>query len=287
VKERAQGSGRFFALVPRCRRGYPTRMIRVLISGSGKMGRAIADTVDAQADMTVSGVVDGLGEPATWVLASGGSVKLFIDADEAVREARPDVVVDFTNAAWTPVIAEAALRAGARPVIGTSGLSGEYLARLAAACAERQLGGVVAANFALGAVLMMHMARIAAKYFDSAEIVELHHDQKVDAPSGTAIATAQGMVEAHGGDFARNAPESTPIAHSRDAALGGVTIHSLRLPGLVAHQEVIFGGLGQTLTIRHDTTGRESFMPGILLAVREVMQRRELVVGLDRLIGLT
>ncbi|MEX2245747.1 MAG: 4-hydroxy-tetrahydrodipicolinate reductase, partial [Dehalococcoidia bacterium] len=153
-------------------------------------------------------------------------------------------------------------------------------------CAERKLGGVVAANFAIGAVLLMHLAKIAAPYFDAAEIIELHHDQKVDAPSGTAIATARGMVEARGRPFGRNVPETETIAGARAAEIDGVTVHSVRLPGLVAHQEVLFGGQGQTLTIRHDTTGRDSFMPGILLAVREVMRREELVVGLEGLIGL-
>jgi 4-hydroxy-tetrahydrodipicolinate reductase len=114
----------------------------------------------------------------------------------------------------------------------------------------------------------------------------LHHDQKVDAPSGTAIATARGMEDERGRPFERNEPEATPIAGARDASSGGVTIHSVRLPGLVAHQEVVFGGRGQTLSIRHDTYGRDSFIPGIVLATREVMQRRELIVGLDRLIGL-
>src|SRR5438477_161765 len=145
---------------------------------------------------------------------------------------------------------------------------------------------VVSGNFAIGAVLMMHMAKVAARFFDEVEIIELHHDQKVDAPSGTAIATAQGMLEARGRPFDRNVPETQTIAGSREAALDGVTMHSVRLRGLVAHQEVLFGGLGQTLSIRHDTTGRDAFMPGILLATREVMNRQTLVVGLDALIGL-
>jgi 4-hydroxy-tetrahydrodipicolinate reductase len=261
-------------------------MIRVLVSCAGKMGRAIVDAVAAETDLEPAGVVDGLGQPGSWLLPSGGSIPLFDDAAAACRETKADVVIDFTNAAWTPVIADAALAHGVRPVIGTSGLSEAYVAKLGRRCAEQSLGAVVAANFALGGVLMMHMARIASKYFDAAEIIELHHDQKVDAPSGTAIATARGMVEARGKPFERNIPEMTPVPGARDAAVDGVTIHSLRLPGLVAHQEVIFGGLGQTLTLRHDSTGRESFMPGIMLAVREVMRRNELVIGLDRLIGL-
>jgi 4-hydroxy-tetrahydrodipicolinate reductase len=134
---------------------------------------------------------------------------------------------------------------------------------------------------------MMHMARVAARFLDSAEIIELHHDQKVDSPSGTALATARGMIDARGGKrFARNEPELEPVPGARAAEHEGVTIHSVRLPGYVAHQEVIFGGLGQTLSIRHDSTGRESFMPGIALAVREVMKRDRLVVGLAELVGL-
>jgi 4-hydroxy-tetrahydrodipicolinate reductase len=261
-------------------------MIRVLVSGAGKMGRAIVDAVAREADLEPVGVVDGFATPGDWRVPSGSTIPLFDDAQTACRETKPDAVIDFTTAAWTPVIADAALAHGVRPVIGTSGLSEAYVAKLAKQCAEQSLGGVVAANFALGGVLMMYMARIASKYFDAAEIIELHHDQKVDAPSGTAIATARGMVEAHGKPFTRNVPEMTPVPGARDAAVDGVTIHSLRLPGLVAHQEVIFGGVGQTLTIRHDSTGRESFMPGIMLAVREVMHRDELIVGLDRLIGL-
>jgi 4-hydroxy-tetrahydrodipicolinate reductase len=182
----------------------------------------------------------------------------------------------------------AALPRGVRPVIGTSGLTDEYVDTLARQCAERRVGGVLAANFAIGAVLLMHMAKGASRFFDAAEIIELHHDQKVDAPSGTSIATARGMLEARDGrPFARNVPDATPIAHARDAEIGGITIHSVRLPGLVAHQEVLFGGLGQTLSIRHDTTGRDAFLPGIVLAAREVMRREELVIGLDALVGLT
>ena len=264
-----------------------TAPIRVLMSGSGKMGRAILDALEADASIEPAGVLEKFAESDSLILSSGRSIPMTSDLQQAFDEARADVVVDFTNAAWAPVVAEAAVARGVRLVIGTSGLSDAFVADLRRACADRKLGGVVAANFALGAVLMMHMAKVAARFFDAAEIIELHHDQKVDAPSGTAIATAQAMLAAREGrPFARNEPETQTVAGSRQAAIDGVTIHSVRLPGLVAHQEVLFGGLGQTLSIRHDTTGRESFMPGILLAVKEVMRREELVVGLDELIGL-
>ncbi len=261
--------------------------IRVLVSGSGKMGRAIAEALEAADGVEPVGILEKFADASTFVLSSGTSLPMTPDADAAMSDLKPNVVIDFTNVAWTPVAAEAAVRHGVRPVIGTSGLSEAFVRDLAEKCAEHKLGGVVAANFAIGAVLMMHFARIAARFFDSAEVIELHHDQKVDAPSGTAIATAQGMAQARGKSFARNEPEVQTVPGSRTASVEGVTVHSVRLPGLVAHQEVLFGGLGQWLSIRHDTTGREAFMPGILLAAREVMNRSELVVGLDALVGLT
>ncbi len=181
---------------------------------------------------------------------------------------------------------KAALDNGVRMVIGTTGLPEDLLSDLERDCKEKGIGAVAASNFAIGAVLMMHLARIVSKHLDHAEIIELHHDQKADAPSGTAIATAQGMIAAHGRPFLEASTQKELVAGTRGGTLGGIAIHSVRLPGLVAHQEVIFGGTGQTLTIRHDSTGRESFMPGILLATREVMKRAELVRGLDKLIGL-
>jgi 4-hydroxy-tetrahydrodipicolinate reductase len=261
-------------------------MIRVLVSGSGKMGQAIIAAVAAESDLSAVGVVDGLATGSS-IECAGMTLPLFSDAGAACDATKPDVAIDFTNVAWTPALTSAAVPRGVRPVIGTSGLSDAYVAELRRACAERKLGGVVAANFAIGAVLMMHMARIAAPFFEEVEIIELHHDQKVDAPSGTSIATATGMVEARKGrPFGRNEPETETIAGSRQAAVDGVTIHSVRLAGLVAHQEVLFGGQGQTLSIRHDSTGRDSFMPGIVLATRAVMEREGLVVGLGELVGL-
>jgi 4-hydroxy-tetrahydrodipicolinate reductase len=131
------------------------------------------------------------------------------------------------------------------------------------------------------------MARIAGRFFDSVEIIELHHDKKVDAPSGTAMSTAREILAARGKPFDHNDAEIEPLPGARGAQLDGITVHSVRLPGLVAHEEVIFGGTAQTLTIRHDTTGRESFIPGVLLAAKEVMQRKELVRSLEALFGLT
>ena len=245
------------------------------------MGRQVGEAVAGAGDMQLVAYVDAL--------ATAGmldATPLFDSVEAAFSATSPDVVVDFTNAMWTPQLTAAAVRARVRPVIGTSGLPSEYVEDLANSCREAKLGGVVASNFAVGAVLMMHFARLAAPYFESAEIIELHHDQKVDAPSGTAITTAEMMRAAREAGFQHRQAEKQVLPGSRGAESGGVAIHSVRLPGLVAHQEVLFGGLGQTLSIRHDSTGRDSFMPGVLLAVRAVMKEEHLVVGLDSLLGL-
>ncbi len=231
--------------------------------------------------MTPVAYVDGLAERGAL-----DGVPVFREAGAALDQAKPHVVVDFTNAAWTPTIARAALQRGIPLVIGTTGLPADLLDELAREAEARGVGVVVAANFAISAVLMMHFARQAARFFDHAEIIELHHDGKVDSPSGTARATAEAMLAARGRPFNRPIPELETVPGARGAELGGVSIHAVRLPGLVAHQEVIFGGLGQILTIRQDSTGRDSFMPGVLLAIREVLARRGLVVGLEPLLGL-
>ena len=245
------------------------------------MGREVAAAVLAEPGMSPIGYVDGMRE--TGVLEG---LPLFSNPAEACRRLEPDVVIDFTNAAWTPTLAKDALAANVRMVIGTTGLDRTFVDWLEAEAAARKTGAVLAANFAIGAVLMMHFAKLAAPYFDFAEIIELHHDRKVDSPSGTAKTTAELMRSARDRDFVHPESEKEPLPGARGAAFGGVSIHSVRLPGLVAHQEVILGGLGQTLTIRHDTTGRDSFMPGVMAATREVMNLDHLVVGLDALFGL-
>lgn len=262
-------------------------MIRVVVSGSGNMGAAMLAAIESQDDMDVVGVLEPrAGGQEQYSATSGTVYAMHADPATLFAFAHPDVVVDFTDASWTPGLIEAALANGVRPVIGTSNVPAEAIDALRDGCAQQALGGVYAANFAIGAVLMMHMAQIAARYFDAAELIELHHDQKVDSPSGTAMETARRMRAVRGDDFAHPgaAVEHTP--GGRGAVVGGVGMHSVRLPGLVAHQEVIFGGPGQTLTIRHDSLGRDSFGPGVLLAVREVMRRDSLVEGLDALIGL-
>lgn len=261
--------------------------IKVLVSGTGAMGREVLAAVCSEPDLEPVGVLTRSAAEEYLSLPDGsGLVPFGADPASLFSRTRPEVVVDFTNAEWTPRVAREALEGGARLVSGTSGLSESFLHELERECRERQIGAVVAANFAIGAVLMIHLAKIAGRFFASAEIVERHHDGKADAPSGTAIATARSMAAAREGPFQQALTKRETLPGSRGASLEGIAIHSVRLPGLMAHQEVVLGGPGQTLTIRHDSLGRESFIPGVLLAIREVMSRQELVIGLERLIGL-
>ncbi len=261
--------------------------LRVLVSGSGHMGREVLAALCREPDMEPVGVLEKFSENGEQPLPDGSGVVPISPHPEALLVAtRPDVVIDFTNADWTPLLAQPALAAGARLVIGTTGLSDSFLDDVRRECADRKLGAVVAPNFAIGAVLMMHLSKIAARYFDYVEITEMHQERKLDAPSGTAMMTAREIAAARGRPFERNEPEKQTLPGSRGANYEGVSIHSVRLPGMVAHQEVVFGGQGQILKLRHDSTGRDSFIPGVLLAAREVMSRQELIVGLDKLIGL-
>ncbi|MGH2632396.1 MAG: 4-hydroxy-tetrahydrodipicolinate reductase, partial [Tepidiformaceae bacterium] len=211
--------------------------LRVVVSGSGKMGRQVASAVSDAEGMTPVAFVDGL--------AAGGEpegLPLYSDARACFEATKPDVVIDFTNAAWTPTLAKAGLRRGIRLVIGTTGLSADFMQWLEREAKARETGVVVAANFAIGAVLMMRFAAEAARFFESAEIIELHHDQKTDSLSGTAKMTAELMRAARAEQFVHRDSEKEPLPGARGAEFGGVAIHSVRLPGFVASQEVIFGG---------------------------------------------
>jgi len=218
------------------------------VSGAaGRMGRAVVAAVEAEEDLSLVASVD--------LLLAGGE-GAYADLPSALAAVRPDVLVDFTLPEAVFANARAALQAGVHVVVGTTGLTDAQVAELRALAEAGDANAVIAPNFAVGAVLMMRFAAEASRHMARAEIVELHHDAKLDAPSGTALRTAGLMA-------------------------GEVPIHSVRLPGLVAHQEVILGGLGETLTIRHDSLSRESFMPGVVLAVRAVPGRPGLTMGLE------
>jgi len=258
--------------------------VRVIVHGAlGKVGREVVNALTHQPDIELVGAVDLKASNDRLALEDSSTyVPLSVELEPVLKSTRPDVMVDFTIARATIPAVRLATQNGTSVVIGTTGLSADEISEIERLALEHNVGAVVAPNFALGAVLMIHLARIAAKYLDWAEIIELHHQQKADAPSGTALATARLMAEARGKPFSQ--PDSSQAAPSRGAHVEGTAIHSVRLPGLLAHQEIILGAPGQTLTIRHDTISRECFMPGVLLAIREVVKRRGLTYGLDNLL---
>jgi 4-hydroxy-tetrahydrodipicolinate reductase len=236
----------------------------------------LAAAVDTAAEGEDAGQLAGIGPLGVTILAN---------LEEAIKEHRPDVMVDFTVPACALQNIRIALENGVRPVVGTTGLTSEDLEKIREWTAKAGISAFIAPNFAIGAVLMMQFAERAARYMPDVEIIELHHDRKLDSPSGTAIMTAQKIADAR-----QTPPVKEPaktiakITGARGAQLDGIHIHSVRLPGYVAHQEVIFGGVGQTLTIRHDSIDRRSFMPGVILAVRRIGDLKGLVVGLDALL---
>src|SRR5205809_6734163 len=216
-----------------------------------------------------------------------GGVTRGDDLASFLHEKRPQALVDFTRPSEAMHNALAAVAAGACPVVGTTGLSAADIDKLETACAQKKIGGIVAPNFAVGAVLMMHLADIAAPHFEAAEVIELHHAGKLDAPSGTALSTARRLAARRKEKpFAHRKAEKETLAGTRGGEEGGVAVHSVRLPGFVADQEVIFGLPGQTLTIAHRTTSREAYVPGVLLAIRRVTSEPRFFRALDELLGL-
>lgn len=261
--------------------------IKVVVQGAlGRVGREVVKALCHEPETELVGAVElQVSEDYLPLPDGSGTVPFSSDLDYILTSCQPDVLVDFTIAQAVMPAVCLATNKGINLVIGTTGLTATDLIEIDRLATAHGVGAVVAPNFALGAVLMIHLAKIAAKYFDSAEIIELHHHQKVDAPSGTALSTARAMAEARGKPFSYAGQEGK-ASDSRGKQVGGVAIHSVRLPGLVAHQEVIFGGSGQTLSIRHDTINQECYMPGVILAIKEVGKRKGLVYGLDTLLGL-
>ncbi|RLC94957.1 MAG: 4-hydroxy-tetrahydrodipicolinate reductase [Chloroflexi bacterium] len=262
--------------------------VRVVVQGAlGRMGREVINALCSDSEATPVGAVDARAEDAYLSLPDhSGSIPLSAELKAILEQTNPDVLVDFSVAEAALAAARVATGQGVHLVIGTTGLSPDNLADIDEMAKSSRVGAVVAPNFALGAILMIHLARLAARYFDHCEIIEMHHDQKLDAPSGTALSTARAIREAKQGPFVYPRVHKESLSGTRGGQLDGIAVHSVRLPGLLAHQEVIFGTAGQTLSIRHDTINRECYMPGVLLAVKRVGEHKGLVYGLDRLLGL-
>ena len=253
-------------------------MIRVGVLGAaGKMGREVRRAVASADDLELVAAVDPehTGEDADGLEIAGSL--------DALAETEAEVAVDFTHPSAVMGNIRWCLANGTHVVVGTTGLRTEDLDEVRTLAEGADANCVIAPNFALGAVLLLRFAAEAARFFDAAEVIELHHDGKADAPSGTALATARAIDAARAGHWsAPDAIGTDPAA--RGADIEGVRVHAVRLPGLVAHEEVLFGGPGQVLTVRHDALDRTAFMPGVLLAVRSVAGRPGLTVGLDALL---
>jgi 4-hydroxy-tetrahydrodipicolinate reductase len=269
------------------------------------MGLAVCNAVLDAPDLELAAAVaraTGVGRPLRDLVPGAPEELLVTDRLAELLEAGAEVVVDFSRPEATAAAAGAVLGEGVHLVSGTTGLPAELMDDLDTLAGKADHGNAVwAPNFALGAVLAMHFAVVAGRFYPAAEVIELHHQGKADAPSGTALRTARAIAAARGGpgdrrgglpvDRAR-APGAAgdggeSVAGVRGGEVDGVRVHSVRLPGLVAHQEVIFGGQGEVLTLRHDSLDRSSFMPGVLLAVQAVAARPGLTVGLEPLLGLS
>jgi 4-hydroxy-tetrahydrodipicolinate reductase len=264
--------------------------IKILINGAaGKMGLEVVKAVSRESDLELVGAVDiaqvGIDAGALIGQKPAG-IEISKDLEKTIKASKPDVVVDFTHPNVAMGNVRTILSNRVHAVVGTTGLTEDNLNEIKKLCEQNKVNCLVAPNFAVGAVLMMRFAKEAAKVLPNVEIIELHHDQKADAPSGTAIKTAEMISEemskrGKGEEVRGKGKEIEKIDGVRGGSMDGIHIHSVRLPGFVAHQEVIFGGLGQTLTIRHDSISRESFMPGVIMAVKKIKDLKGLTYGLE------
>jgi 4-hydroxy-tetrahydrodipicolinate reductase len=261
-----------------------------VLGGTGRMGRVTCEAVLGAPDLELAAVVGratGVGRPLAELVPGAPEGLLVGEGLSELLAAEAEVVVDFSRPEATAAAVEGLLGEGVHLVSGTTGLPAELMDDLATLAGKADHGNVVwAPNFALGAVLAMHFASLAGRFYPAAEVIELHHQGKADAPSGTALRTARAIAAARRGGRQPGAAGAESVAGARGGEVDGVRVHSVRLPGLVAHQEVIFGGQGEVLTLRHDSLDRSSFMPGLLLAIQAVATRPGLTVGLESLLGL-
>ncbi len=264
------------------------KTIRIVVAGPrGRMGKEAVQLVKETSHFELAAVIDRKngGKLLSDVEGfTGLDVPVYTDPQECFQHANADVLIDLTTPERGYLHTKTALEHNVRPVVGTTGFSSEQLDELKGMAEQRGIGCIIAPNFAIGAILMMKFSEIAAKYFDDVEIIELHHDQKLDAPSGTAIKTAEMIAKNKEAKKQGHEDEKETIAGARGADFEGMRIHSVRLPGLIAHQQVLFGAGGQTLTIRHDSYNRASFMSGVKVSVETVMALDTLVYGLESIL---
>lgn len=261
--------------------------VKIVIAGPrGRMGREAVQLINRTEGYVLAAVIDhknGGGLLSDTEGFAGQNIPVYTDVAVCFQESKADVLIDLTTPEVGMLHTKTALEFGVRPVVGTTGFTKENLKELETLCHEKGIGCIIAPNFALGAVLMMKFSQMAGKYFNDVEIIELHHDQKLDAPSGTAVKTAEMIAKERENKHQGHPNEKETLSGARGADFEGMHIHSVRLPGLIAHQQVMFGSEGQTLTIRHDSYNRASFMSGVKLAVDTVLKIDTLVYGLENI----
>lgn len=264
-------------------------MIKVAIAGArGRMGTEAVKAITNATDMEIVAALDykygGLYLHKDEVTEDSSGIPIYTSFDVLVKDKNPHVLLDLTDPEAVYDNMHNAIRNGVHPVVGTSGLSFENIQKLTVYAHEREIGGIIAPNFSIGAVLMMKFSAMAAKYLTDIEIIESHHNQKLDAPSGTAMKTVEMIMDVRNPHKQGHPDEKEQLEGARGADVDGMKIHSVRLPGLLAHQEVLLGSKGELLTIKHDSFDRSCFMPGVLLAIRNVIEQKELIYGLEHII---
>ncbi|NOU78617.1 4-hydroxy-tetrahydrodipicolinate reductase [Paenibacillus sp. LMG 31459] len=262
--------------------------IRVIVSGAGgRMGKEVVKLVLQDDELELAAAVDrsaGDSDAGRMVGLEDSGIRVTSDLEAALAGAAADVLVDFTIPQSAYSNTALAIKYGVRPVIGTTGFTPEQIAELDKQCQDQEIGGLIAPNFSIGAILLMKFAAQAAKYFPHLEIIEYHGDQKLDAPSGTAIKTAEMISEARQELRQGHPGEEEIIEGSRGGYYNGFRIHSVRLPGVFAQEEVVFGGFGQSLKIRHDSYERAGYMPGVKMGIQKVMGYTGLIYGFEHFI---
>lgn len=262
--------------------------VKIVVAGPrGRMGREAVNLVMNTEHFELVAVIDHRNDGKSLRNLEGFpsvDIPVYGNIESCFLEKSPNVLIDLTTPEVGMYHTKTALLNGVRPVVGTTGFTKEDLAELETICKEKEIGCIIAPNFAVGAVLMMKFSKMAAKFFQDVEIIELHHDQKLDAPSGTAVKTAEMISEIRESKLQGHPNEIETIAGARGADYDGIRIHSVRLPGLIAHQQVMYGSEGQTLSIRHDSYHRGSFMSGVKLAVETIVTIDTFVYGLENII---
>ncbi len=264
--------------------------MRILVNGAcGKMGTEVVKTVINETGNQLVAACDqiNIGKDIVKLLAlSGPAVSIRSDLEQSIKMAKPEVIIDFTNPVSVMNNIKTGLTNRVHMIVGTTGITSVDLTTIENLTNQYGVNALIVPNFALGAVLMMRFAAEAARYFPQVEIVELHHNQKMDSPSGTALKTAE-LINRYRSELKNEEDfvEIEKLSGSRGGDADGIRVHSIRLPGLVAHQEVIFGADGQSLTIRHDSYNRRSFMPGVKLALQKITEIKGLVYGLERILA--